>query len=105
MKFNKVVVLICTFFLICVAISNVRAGQSEKPKSSEIQFITAEELKEKVAGNRKVTIIDLRASKEIIGSDKRIKGAIRVKLRRLNYRLSFKPLKDVSRDSEIVTYC
>jgi len=64
-----------------------------------------EELKAKVAGNEPVTIIDVRATDAYIGSDNKIKGAIRVKLRRLKARLALAPLKDVPHDREVVTYC
>jgi len=52
-----------------------------------------------------VTIIDVRATDSFADSERKIKGAIHVKLRRLRYRLSFAPLKSVARNSEIVTYC
>ena len=72
---------------------------------SNAEFITAEELKVKVARNEPVTIIDVRETSSYVGSDNKIKGAIHLKVRRLQYRLSFPPLKDVPRDSEVVTYC
>jgi rhodanese-related sulfurtransferase len=74
-------------------------------KASEVEFMTAEELKAKVSKNQPVTIIDVRASEAFADSNRKIKGAVHMKLRRLRYRLSFAPLKNVSRDSEVVTYC
>jgi rhodanese-related sulfurtransferase len=71
----------------------------------EVEFITAEELKAKLAKNQPVTIIDVRATSGLLDSDSKIKGAFHVKLRRLRYRLAFPPLKDIPRDREIVTYC
>jgi rhodanese-related sulfurtransferase len=79
--------------------------RAEQVKSSEIQFMTAEELKTKVTRNQPVTIIDVRASGAFADSNRKIKGAIHVKLRRLKYRLSFAPLNGVARDSEVVIYC
>jgi rhodanese-related sulfurtransferase len=78
---------------------------AEQVKSSEIQFMTAEELKTKVTKNQPVTIIDVRASEAFADSNRKIKGAIHVKLRRLRYRLAFAPLNSVARDSEVVIYC
>jgi rhodanese-related sulfurtransferase len=72
---------------------------------SQAEFIRAEELKAKLARNEPLTVIDVRDTKSYVGSDSKIKGALHVKLRRLNYRLSFAPLRDVPRDSEVVTYC
>jgi rhodanese-related sulfurtransferase len=92
------------------AVMRVRAlaltqPQSAQQKSPAIELITAEELKAKVARNEPVTIIDVRATSSYVASNDRIKGSIYVKLRRLNARLSFPPLKDVPRDREVVTYC
>jgi rhodanese-related sulfurtransferase len=68
------------------------------------QLITAEELKAKLSKKDPVTIIDVRSANGLDGGNK-IKGAFYVKLRRLKYRLDFPPLKDVPRDSDVVTYC
>ena len=67
--------------------------------------MTVEELKAKLAKGEAVTVIDVRASSDIAGSESKIKGAIHVKLRRLKYRLELPPLSQVRRDSEIVLYC
>jgi rhodanese-related sulfurtransferase len=83
--------------------SNEFQGDSSKPKP--VGFMTAEELKARMDQNQKVTVIDVRATEAYVDSDKRIKGAIHVKLRRLKHRLGFAPLKDVPRDSEVVAYC
>src|SRR2546421_178385 len=78
---------------------------TDQTNSSNAEYITAEELKAKLARNEPVTIIDVRETSSFAGSDSKIRGAIHLKVRRLQYRLSFPPLKDVSRDSEVVTYC
>lgn len=80
-------------------------AQNAQQKPPAIGLITAEELKAKVARNESVTIIDVRATSSYVDSNDRIKGSIYVKLRRLNSRLGFPPLKNVPRDSEVVTYC
>ena len=68
-------------------------------------FITADELKTKLASNEPVTIIDVRSSEGYASSPTTIKGALHFKLRKLKSRLAFAPLKDLPRDREIVTYC
>lgn len=68
-------------------------------------LITAEELKAKMARNENITIIDVRSTESYVNSDSTIRGSIYIKLRRLNSRLGFPPLKTVSRDSEVITYC
>jgi len=100
--------VLCTVLLFCLAITNVRATLLSVPRQvspPQINRISAGELKSKLAGKRPVTIIDVRASNAYLTSDQKIKGAIRVKLRRLKYRLSLPPLKDIPRDREVVTYC
>lgn len=77
---------------------------AQQPPSAEVQSTTAEELKTKVVKNQ-VTVIDVRSTEAYANSVQKIKGAIHVKLRRLKYRLDFEPLKSVSKDSEVVTYC
>ena len=74
-------------------------------KSSGVALMSAEELKSKLAANEAVVVIDVRSSETYASSDQKIKGAIHVKVRRLEHRLSFPPLKDVPRDREVVTYC
>ena len=110
MSVKKIVALALTI-AVCGLISTKYGAQpkvvsQEQPITApEIQSTTAEELKAKVTKNQPVTIIDVRASEGYADSQRKIKGAIHVKLRRLRYRLGFEPLKSVSHDSEVVTYC
>jgi len=67
-------------------------------------FISAEQLKSKLASNQAVTIIDVRDTPTYLSSGK-IKGALYFKLRKLSYRITMPPLKDLPRDLEVVTYC
>jgi rhodanese-related sulfurtransferase len=87
------------------AMEAVAQDAHSKPTGPTVPLITTEELKARFDSKQKVTIIDVRGAESYANSDKRIKGAIYVKLRRLKYRLSFAPLKDVPRDQEVVTYC
>ena len=72
---------------------------------ANVDLISAQELKAKVDRNEPLLILDVRSSESYANSDRRIKGAIHVKVRRLEHRLNFPPLKDVPRDREVITYC
>lgn len=113
MSFKKWGSWACMFFLTPLAMAgfgtdSVAAfgpGVVAQKNSSDVDFITAEELKAKLAKNEPVAIIDVRGSSSSLDSDKKIKGAVYVKLRRLKSRLAFAPLKDIPRNGEVVTYC
>ena len=70
-----------------------------------VEFVTPEELKATLAKNRPVTILDVRATSNLTESDSKIKGALHIKLRKLESRLALPPLKNIARDAEVVTYC
>ncbi len=113
MSFKKWGALACMLFLTCLAMArvgthNVAAfarGEVAQQNSSEVEFITAEELKAKLAKNEPVTVIDVRAASGSLDGGNKIKGAVYAKLRRLKSRLAFPPLRDVPRNREVVTYC
>lgn len=65
-----------------------------------VGFITPEELKTKIARNEPVAIVDLRGSDLYAKSDKKIKGSVHAKVRRVAYRL-----RELPRDREVITYC
>ena len=67
-------------------------------------FISPGQLKNKIAAKQAVTIIDVRDTPTYLSSGK-IKGALYFKLRKLSYRITMPPLKDLPRDREVVTYC
>lgn len=73
--------------------------------ASQVQFLTADELKAKLTKNEPVTVLDVRSGGDFAGSENRIKGAIHVKVRKLQSRLALPPLKNISHNSEVVTYC
>ncbi|MFY9607296.1 MAG: rhodanese-like domain-containing protein [Blastocatellia bacterium] len=66
----------------------------------QVEFITAEELKTKIANNEPVAIVDLRGPSLYAQSDKTIKGSVHIKVRRVASRL-----RGVPRDREIIPYC
>ena len=88
--------------LVVIVLTAIAAQAQTDPA---VQMITAEELKTKVTGNQPVTIIDVRSSEGYANSNTTVKGAIHLKVRKLKARLAFAPFKDLSKDSEIVTYC
>jgi rhodanese-related sulfurtransferase len=91
--------------ILTVATPVTELAHPATPQSPDVQFMTADQLKSKLGKSQKVTIIDVRTTETFASTDRKIKGAIHVKLRRLSYRLSFAPLNSVPRDSEVVTYC
>lgn len=72
------------------------------PQASEddVERITVDELKAKIAGNESLTIIDDRSESSYEASDIQIKGSIRMTVDEIQSRI-----KEVRRDREIVTYC
>jgi len=88
--------------LIVVGLTAIAAHAQSAPA---VEMISAEELKTKVASNQPVTIIDVRSSEGYAAASTTVKGAIHFKLRKLQYRLQYPPLKNVPKDQEIVTYC
>jgi rhodanese-related sulfurtransferase len=116
MSFRVLAIVVCALFLstgMSATTAGVGAAGAQDPaqakpdqtKSPEIDWIMAEELKAKLAKNEAVTIVDLRAIDSFEKSSDKIKGALHMKARRLRYRLSFTPFKELPRDREIVTYC
>jgi 3-mercaptopyruvate sulfurtransferase SseA len=98
-------ILLAPIGVIAVGVPVPSQAKVNQPESPAVEFITVEELKAKVAGNERLTIVDVRSTGSYIGSDDKIKGAIHVKLRRLKSRLAYPPLKNTPRDSEVITYC
>lgn len=111
MSVKKWTMAVCIFSFIGMAMVNASAigaqasAQAKPEQPREIERITADELKTKLAKNEPVMIIDLRGVDSFVGSPSKVKGAVHMKARRLRYRLSFAPFKDLPRDREIVTYC
>jgi rhodanese-related sulfurtransferase len=72
---------------------------------TKIDLITVDELKNKVSAKEQLLILDVRSSESYANSRLKIKGALHFNVRKLKFRLSFPPLKDVPRDRAVVTYC
>src|SRR5262245_24594765 len=98
--------------LICCLMTIAYAGGDETSPvwvqaatGTQVQRITAEELKARLSRNEALTILDVRDTDSYVNSNNRIKSSIHVKLRRLESRLTLPPLRNVPRDREVVTYC
>ena len=74
--------------------------QSKQEQPVQVEFITAEELKAKIAKNELVAIVDLRSQSSYQRSDKKIKGSIFTRVRKVASRL-----REIPRDREVITYC
>lgn len=96
--------LLCSLDVL-VGARGFNAAFAQAKMGQQVEFITAEDLKTKLARNERVTIIDVRSATGLPPTGNKIKGAIYVKLRRLKSRLTFPPLVDVPRNQEVVTYC
>ena len=75
-------------------------AQAKADQSQKVEFIAAEELKARISSNSPVTIVDVRGQTAYLQSDKIVQGAIHSQVRRIVHRL-----REVPRDSEVVTYC
>src|SRR6185295_7105608 len=108
MRLNKRIAVVAAALAACANIAvayQTPDVQREKAKSKQDQpipvvFITAEELKAKIAKNEPLAILDLRAESAYSQSDKTIKGSLHTKVRKVVTRL-----RDAPRDKEVITYC
>ena len=102
MRLTKTCALACALLPLLAATFFTAAA---RPSPAGAEFVSAAELKEKLAKGEPLTLIDLRSADTYAGSDGKIKGAIHIKERRLRARLALPPLRDLARDAEVVTYC
>ena len=69
-------------------------------ENDDVERITVDELKAKIARNELLTIIDDRSEGSYEASEAQIKGSIRMTVDEIQSRL-----KEVPRNREIITYC
>ena len=111
MKHTKILPLLAAAILVTGfgPASTVRAAQSPATASQaptaqktevEVQRITVDELKAKLAAKEPVFIIDSRSQGSYGNSEIKIKGAVRIPMDEVESRLA-----EIPRDKEIVIYC
>jgi len=96
---------VCRYLFIVLFVAGLSVVTVQAQTPTTVETITAEELKAKLAGNEPITIIDVRSPQGYAASTTTIKGAIHFKGRKIKSRLKYAPLKDLSKDREIVIYC
>jgi rhodanese-related sulfurtransferase len=108
MRFKKCFCVLATALFICetvtfayqkVDVSGVKP-QSKQEQLVQVEFITPEELKAKIAKNEPVAIVDLRSQSSYEQSDKTIKGSLHTRVRKVANRL-----REIPRENEVITYC
>lgn len=108
MRFSKLIVVLAVALAACGAVAFAfqrpdvqgKTFQGKQKQLVPVEFITAEDLKTKLAKNEPLAILDLRAESSYAQSDKTIKGSIHTKVRKAVTRL-----RDSPRDKEVITYC
>lgn len=75
-------------------------AQKTTAQPGEVERITVDELKEKLAKHEPVTIIDSRSQGSYDSATTKIKGAIRIPMDEVQANL-----KNIPRDKEVVVYC
>src|SRR5947208_17156867 len=74
--------------------------QGKQEQLVPVEFITAQELKAKIAKNETLAILDLRAEGAYSQSDKTIKGSVHLKVRRVTIRC-----RVTTRDKKVLADC
>jgi len=105
MKINKNTIFLAVIVMGACTVANAFQSASAvqpKPKTADAasSYITADELKTKIANNEQVCIVDLRGPTIYAQAEKTVKGAVHTKVRRVVYRL-----REIPRDQEVVVYC
>ncbi|HXG91390.1 MAG TPA: rhodanese-like domain-containing protein [Blastocatellia bacterium] len=106
MRFKKLIGLLIAIMTACGIFAHPKAAvlaaapRPAQNKAAQVEFITAEQLKAKIAAKEPVMIVDLRGQSAYDASDQTVKGSLHTKVRKVAYRL-----RELPRDREIVTYC
>ena len=105
-RIPAIVFLLALCFILLQQAEHAGASvQTDKSKAPGVAFIGAEDLKSRIASGERVSVVDVRSSESFANSDQKIRGAVHMKVRRIEHRLAFPPMKDVPRQSLVVTYC
>ena len=106
MRFKKWVIVLALLTCGTMGFAHQNAAfswtkpQSEQRAPVQVEFISPEELKAKIARNEPIAIADLRGPSSYAQSDSIIKGSVHAKFRNIAHRL-----REVPRDREVITYC
>ncbi len=107
MKLQRWIGLLAASFALCDTAASAQQidlpaikHQTKQSSAAQVEFITPEELKSKIANSEQVTIADVRGSTSFEQSDNMIKGALHAQVRKVAHRL-----REIPRDREVVTYC
>jgi len=105
MKLKQLIATLLAAFAVTQTVIHAYQTPKESPapkpdQTQKVEFIAVEELKKRIANNNPVTIVDVRGQDAYLQSDKIVQGAIHSQVRRVVHRL-----REVPRDSEVVTYC
>jgi rhodanese-related sulfurtransferase len=108
MRFKEFIGLLAMAMVACEtpvfghqkAIASALKPRSVQQQATQAEFITPQELKTILEKSEPVVIVDVRSSSFYAQSDRRIKGAIHSKARKVVHRL-----RNVPPDREIITYC
>ena len=103
-QFSRIILPVFFAVLVSSYLPSSSATTAGQTSTAAPEFISAEQLKRKITAGETLTIIDVRATDTYVASGK-IKGSLHIKLRRLAYRLSMPPLRDLPRDREVITFC
>ena len=82
------------------AVGEASNTATQGSEDADIERITVDELKSKIAKNETLTILDDRSEGSYETSQTQIKGSIRMTVDEIQSRI-----KEIPRDREIVTYC
>ena len=86
--------------LLAVSAAIVSPAEVVHAEQNQAVQVTPDEIKTKISGHQRFLLIDVRTQKQYEATAKRIKGALRVKVRNLKHRLRYE-----GRDTEIILYC
>ena len=106
MKLNQLIGILLTAFtathgvIFAYQTPKESSASAKTDQTQKVEFISAGELKTRIANNSPVTIVDVRGQTTYLQSDKIVQGAIHSQVRRVVHRL-----REVPRDNEVVTYC
>ena len=83
----------------CFLLMSPAASANDDPPDG-ITLVTADELKGKMGNEENIAVLDVRSAEDYEGSDKKIKGAVRMPLEEIEERH-----REIPKNVEIIAYC